>query len=78
MKKQKPRWQLRTRATSRQTAAAAAIDRTVIDKIEWTEIDRVVIDRAVKRTKLVLGLGRLGEAAARRWGESRSSDVEAA
>jgi hypothetical protein len=44
-KKQKPRWQLRTRATRRQTttAAAAVIDRAVIDSIEWAEMDRTEI-----------------------------------
>jgi hypothetical protein len=33
---------LRTRATREQTAA---IDRAVIDKIEWAKIDRTEIDR---------------------------------
>ena len=37
------RWRLRTRATRRQTTAAAAIDRAVIDSIEWAEIDRTEI-----------------------------------
>jgi hypothetical protein len=36
---------LRTRATKGQTAAAVAIDRAVIDSIEWAKIDRTEIDK---------------------------------
>jgi hypothetical protein len=44
---------LRTRATRGQTAAAAAIDRAVIDRIEWAKIDRKEIDRVVNRKEIV-------------------------
>jgi hypothetical protein len=34
-----------------QTAAAAAIDRAVMDRIEWAKIDRTEIDRGVIRSE---------------------------
>jgi hypothetical protein len=34
-------------------AAAAAIDRAVIDIIEWVEIGRTEIDRTANRTEIV-------------------------
>ena len=66
---------MRTRATRGQTAAAAAIDRAVIDRIEWAKIDRTVIDRGVVNRKEIVG--QLVDIGSRRWGESRSSDVVA-
>jgi hypothetical protein len=57
VKKQKPRWRLRTKATRRQTTAAAAIDRAVIGSIEWAEIDRTEIYRMANRKEI---LGQLG------------------
>jgi hypothetical protein len=50
----------RTRATRRQTTAAAAIYRVVIDSIEWAEIDRTEIDRMAKRKEIVGQLGGSG------------------
>jgi hypothetical protein len=44
---------LGTRATRGETAAAAAIDRAVIDRIEWAKIDRTEIDRVMNRKEIV-------------------------
>jgi hypothetical protein len=44
---------LRTRATRRQAAAAVAIDRVVIDRMEWAKKDRTEIDRVVNRKEIV-------------------------
>jgi hypothetical protein len=50
---------MRTRATRRQTAAAA-IGRAVIDRIEWAEVDRTEIDGMANRKEIVGQLGGSG------------------
>ena len=44
---------MRTRATRGHTAAAAAIDRAVIERIEWAKVDRTEIDREANRKEIV-------------------------
>ena len=46
--------------TKGQSAATAAIDRAVIDIIEWAKIDRTEIHRVVNRKEIVGQLGDSG------------------